>query len=83
MNLLCPTNWIYYELIDSSNFEKLERLVQYISIRLESKAVWDRKAFYKELGVDYLDSKRKKNQVQSYLDKLKKLGIEVEIKKAA
>ena len=41
------------------------------------------KEAYKELGVDYLDSRRKKNQVQSYLDKLKKLGIEVEIKKAA
>lgn len=38
---------------------------------------------YKELGTDYLQSRRKKNQVQNYLDKLKKLGIEVEIKKAA
>ena len=41
------------------------------------------KEAYKELGTDYLESKRKKNQVQNYLDKLKKLGIEVEIKKAA
>ena len=41
------------------------------------------KEAYKELGTDYLESKRKKNQIQSYLDKLKKLGIEVEIKKAA
>lgn len=41
------------------------------------------KEAYKELGTDYLESKRKKNQIQSYLDKLKKLGIEVEVKKAA
>ncbi len=41
------------------------------------------KETYKELGTDYLESKRKKNQIQSYLDKLKKLGIEVEVKKAA
>ena len=41
------------------------------------------KEAYKELGTDYLESKKKKNQIQSYLDKLKKLGIEVEIKKAA
>jgi hypothetical protein len=41
------------------------------------------KEAYKELGTDYLESKRKKNQIHSYLDKLKKLGIEVEIKKGA
>lgn len=41
------------------------------------------KEAYKELGTDYLESKRKKNQIQSYLDKLKKLGIEVEVKKVA
>lgn len=41
------------------------------------------KECYKELGADYLESKRKKNQVQSYLDKLKNLGLEVEIKQVA
>lgn len=41
------------------------------------------KEAYKELGADFLASKRKKNQIQSYLDKLKKLGIEIEIKQAA
>lgn len=34
---------------------------------------------YIELGYDYLDSRRKQSQVQSYIDKLKNLGIEVEI----
>ncbi|MDL2145137.1 IS110 family transposase [Flavobacterium tructae] len=37
---------------------------------------------YLELGYDYIDSRRKQNQVQSYIDKLKKLGIEVEITQA-
>jgi transposase len=41
------------------------------------------KEAYKELGTDYLESKRKKNQIDSYLDKLKKLGIEVEVKNVA
>lgn len=41
------------------------------------------KDVYHELGKDYLDRKRKKNQIQSYLDKLKNLGVEVEIRTAA
>jgi transposase len=35
---------------------------------------------YEELGAEYLAGRRKQNQIQSYLDKLKNLGIEVEIK---
>lgn len=38
------------------------------------------KECYAELGGDYLASRRKKNQVQSYVEKLKNLGVEVEIK---
>lgn len=41
------------------------------------------KEAYKELGADYLESKRTKNQIQSYLDKLKNLGVELEIKQVA
>ena len=41
------------------------------------------KECYKELGAEYLESKRTKNQVQSYLAKLKNLGVEVEIKQIA
>ena len=37
---------------------------------------------YLELGAEYLESRRTKNQVQSLLDKLKGLGVEVEIKEA-
>lgn len=35
---------------------------------------------YKELGHDFLLQKRKTNQVNSYLHKLKELGVEVELK---
>lgn len=37
------------------------------------------KVAYKDLGYEYLDRRRKANQVQSYLDKLKNLGVEVQI----
>ncbi len=37
------------------------------------------KVAYKELGYDYVDARRKTNQVQSYLDKLRILGVSVEI----
>lgn len=37
---------------------------------------------YLELGGEYLESRRKQNQVQSLMDKLKGLGVEVEVKKA-
>ena len=42
MLLLNPTNWKDYELLDTGNFEKLERFGQYITIRPEPQAVWDR-----------------------------------------
>jgi 23S rRNA (cytosine1962-C5)-methyltransferase len=40
MQLLSPENWKDYELLDSGNFEKLERFGQYITIRPEPQAVW-------------------------------------------
>ena len=42
MQLLTPQNFKDYELIDVGNFEKLERFGQYISIRPEPQAVWDK-----------------------------------------
>jgi 23S rRNA (cytosine1962-C5)-methyltransferase len=42
MELLCPKNWTDYELIDSGNFEKLERFGEFITIRPEPQAVWDK-----------------------------------------
>jgi len=40
MLLLTPKNWTDYELIDSGNFEKLERFGKYITIRPEPQAIW-------------------------------------------
>ncbi len=42
MLLLSPTHWKDYELLDSGNFEKLERFGKYTTIRPEPQAVWDR-----------------------------------------
>lgn len=43
MELLFPNTWTDYELIDSGDFEKLERFGNYILIRPEPQAVWDKK----------------------------------------
>ena len=41
------------------------------------------KVTYKELGGDYLDQMTKEKQVKRYLQRLKELGIEVEIQNVA
>lgn len=48
MQLLCPTGWMDYELIDSGDFEKLERFGKYITIRPEPQALWDKSLADKE-----------------------------------
>jgi 23S rRNA (cytosine1962-C5)-methyltransferase len=48
MELLSPKHWKDYELIDSGEFEKLERFGNYITIRPEPQAVWDRNLSEKE-----------------------------------
>ncbi len=42
MDLLYPTSWKDYELIDSGEFEKLERFGKYILARPEPQAIWQR-----------------------------------------
>jgi 23S rRNA (cytosine1962-C5)-methyltransferase len=42
LKLLHPSSWRDYELIDSGNFEKLERFGPYILIRPEPQAIWNR-----------------------------------------
>ena len=42
MELLTPQNFTDYELIDVGGFEKLERFGQFITIRPEPQAVWDK-----------------------------------------
>jgi 23S rRNA (cytosine1962-C5)-methyltransferase len=48
MELLSPENFSNYELIDCGNFEKLERFGEYITIRPEPQALWDKKLSEKE-----------------------------------
>jgi 23S rRNA (cytosine1962-C5)-methyltransferase len=48
MQLLSPTNFPDYELIDCGNFEKMERFGKYITIRPEPQAVWDKNLSEKE-----------------------------------
>ena len=40
MELLSPQHWKDYELIDSGDFEKLEKFGEYILIRPEPQAIW-------------------------------------------
>lgn len=48
MQLLTPTHWQDYELIDCGDFEKLERFGKYITIRPEPQAVWKKRYSYSE-----------------------------------
>src|SRR5436190_4241450 len=43
MQVLTPDAFHDYELIDCGNFEKLERFGNYITIRPEPQAIWDKK----------------------------------------
>ncbi|MBY0432902.1 MAG: class I SAM-dependent methyltransferase, partial [Cyclobacteriaceae bacterium] len=42
MNVVSPSSWKEYELLDSGDFEKLERFGKYILIRPEPQALWQR-----------------------------------------
>ncbi len=42
MQLFTPQHWKDYELIDSGNFEKLERFGEHILARPEPQAIWDK-----------------------------------------
>jgi 23S rRNA (cytosine1962-C5)-methyltransferase len=48
MQLLTPTHFHDYELIDCGDFEKLERFGKYITIRPEPQAIWDKKLTQRE-----------------------------------
>lgn len=58
MQLLSPTRWKDYELLDSGNFLKLERFGKYVTIRPEPQAVWspvaDRKVWEKEAHLEFV-----------------------------
>ena len=42
IHTIFPNNFTEYELIDSGNFEKLERFGEYITIRPEPQAIWSK-----------------------------------------
>jgi len=42
VNLYYPSSWKDYELLDSGEFEKLERFGKYVLIRPEPQAIWER-----------------------------------------
>ena len=42
ISTIFPSQFSAYELLDSGNFEKLERFGPYITIRPEPQAVWNR-----------------------------------------
>lgn len=48
MELISPLNWKNYQLIDSGNFEKLERFGNYTLIRPEPQALWNKNLTEKE-----------------------------------
>ena len=48
MQLLTPTHWQDYELLDCGDFEKLERFGKFITIRPEPQAVWKKIYAYSE-----------------------------------
>ena len=50
MELLNPTYWTDYELIDSGDFEKLERFGEVIVARPEPQAIWDKSLSVDEWG---------------------------------
>ena len=48
MHLLSPNHWQDYELLDSGNFEKLERFGKHLVARPEPQAIWDKSLSDKE-----------------------------------
>lgn len=76
MKLLEPQYWIDYELIDSGNYEKLERFGDYILTRPEPQAVWNKSlaetewqklsdaVFKREKGKNLTDGNDKGNWTQ-------------------
>jgi 23S rRNA (cytosine1962-C5)-methyltransferase len=62
MNLITPSHWTDYELIDTGNGEKLERFGKYLLRRPEPQAVWSRSIPENEWGkLAHATFKREKN----------------------
>ena len=48
IKLLTPQNWVDYELIDCGNGKKMERFGEFITIRPEPQALWNKQLSEKE-----------------------------------
>lgn len=80
MQLLCPQHWKDYELIDSGDFLKLERFGEYITIRPEPQALWDRKLTEKEWAQRAHVKFVPKSSSSGIWEKLKKMPDQWQIK---
>ncbi|MDR0799462.1 MAG: class I SAM-dependent methyltransferase [Dysgonamonadaceae bacterium] len=67
MKLLSPTHWPHYRLIDSGDYEKLERFGKYVLRRPEPQAVW-RKSLPDSAWEQQTDAWFKKNKGTSVAD---------------
>ncbi|MBD8389234.1 class I SAM-dependent methyltransferase [Dysgonomonas sp. BGC7] len=67
MQLLKPLHWKEYELVDSGEYEKLERFGKYIIRRPEPQAVW-RKSFSEKEWVEIADATFKREKGKTSQD---------------
>lgn len=71
MELLTPANWPSYELIDSGDFEKLERFGEVIVARPEPQAIWDKnlsEAEWKKMAHAHFIQKRSISSISTAND---------------
>jgi 23S rRNA (cytosine1962-C5)-methyltransferase len=62
MQLLTPAHWRDYELLDSGEFEKIERFGKFILIRPEPQALWDRSLPREEwFSMSHAEFRKEKN----------------------
>lgn len=66
-NLLTPTDWQDYELLDCGDFEKLERFGRFVLARPEPQAVWQKnlpeQTWEKEANARYVREKGRQEQI--------------------
>ncbi len=66
-NLLSPTDWQDYELLDCGDFEKLERFGRFVLARPEPQAVWQKnlpeQTWEKEAHARYVREKGRQEQI--------------------
>ncbi|HTE31142.1 MAG TPA: class I SAM-dependent methyltransferase [Chryseolinea sp.] len=65
LKLLHPSSWKDYELIDSGNFEKLERFGKFVLIRPEPQALW-RKSLAEEVWKESAHAKFVREQTDKF-----------------